>query len=48
MIGNLEGTLTDVATSSKCGPDSTDCVAFRSPPAYARHPAPSTNCLNPR
>lgn len=36
MIGNLEGTLTDVAASSKCGPDSTDCVAFRSPPAYGR------------
>jgi hypothetical protein len=36
MIGNLEGTLTDVAGSSKCGPDSTDCVAFRSPPAYGR------------
>ena len=36
MIGNLEGTLTDVAGSSKCGPGSTDCVAFRSPPAYGR------------
>jgi poly-gamma-glutamate capsule biosynthesis protein CapA/YwtB (metallophosphatase superfamily) len=36
MIGNLEGTLTDVAGSSKCWPGSTDCVAFRSPPAYAR------------
>lgn len=36
MIGNLEGTLTDVAASSKCGPGSTDCVAFRSPPAYGR------------
>jgi Bacterial capsule synthesis protein PGA_cap len=34
MIGNLEGTLTDVAGSSKCGPGSTDCVAFRAPPAY--------------
>src|SRR3954451_1086860 len=32
MIGNLEGTLTDVAGSSKCGPGSTDCVAFRAPP----------------
>ena len=31
MIGNLEGTLTDVAGSSKCGPGSTDCVAFRAP-----------------
>lgn len=36
MIGNLEGTLTDVAASSKCEPGSTDCVAFRSPPAYGR------------
>lgn len=36
MIGNLEGTLTDVAGSSKCGPGRTDCVAFRSPPAYGR------------
>jgi poly-gamma-glutamate capsule biosynthesis protein CapA/YwtB (metallophosphatase superfamily) len=36
MIGNLEGTLTDVAGSSKCGPGSTDCVAFRAPPAYGR------------
>jgi hypothetical protein len=36
MVGNLEGTLTRVATSTKCEPDSEDCVAFRSPPAYAR------------
>ena len=36
MIGNLEGTLTRVATSTKCEPDSEDCVAFRSPPAYAQ------------
>ena len=36
MIGNLEGTLTDVAASSKCGAGSTDCVAFRAPPAYGR------------
>lgn len=36
MIGNLEGTLTRVATSTKCEPDSEDCVAFRAPPAYAR------------
>ena len=36
MIGNLEGTLTDVTASTKCGPDSENCVAFRSPPAYAR------------
>ena len=36
MIGNLEGTLTRVSTSTKCAPDSEDCVAFRSPPGYAR------------
>ena len=36
MIGNLEGTLTDVAGSSKCGPGSTDCVAFRAPPGYGQ------------
>ncbi len=36
MIGNLEGTLTGVTTSTKCEPDSEDCVAFRAPPAYAR------------
>ena len=36
MAVNLEGTLTGVAASSKCEPDAEDCVAFRSPPAYAR------------
>ena len=36
MIGNLEGTLTRVTTSTKCEPGSEDCVAFRSPPEYAR------------
>jgi poly-gamma-glutamate capsule biosynthesis protein CapA/YwtB (metallophosphatase superfamily) len=36
MIGNLEGTLTDVAASTKCEPGSEHCVAFRSPPGYAR------------
>src|SRR5215207_4854547 len=36
MIGNLEGTLTDQAASTKCAPDSENCVAFRAPPAYAR------------
>ncbi len=35
VIGNLEGTL-DVGGSSKCGPSSTDCFAFRAPPSYAR------------
>jgi len=36
MIGNLEGTLTRVPTSTKCAPGADDCVAFRSPPEYAR------------
>jgi poly-gamma-glutamate capsule biosynthesis protein CapA/YwtB (metallophosphatase superfamily) len=31
---NLEGTLTE-GGDSKCGPGSTDCFAFRSPPSYA-------------
>jgi hypothetical protein len=35
VLGNLEGTLTTVG-SSKCGPASTDCFAFRAPPSYAR------------
>jgi capsule synthesis protein PGA_cap len=35
VLGNLEGTLaTDGA--SKCSASSTDCFAFRAPPAYAR------------
>jgi hypothetical protein len=33
-LGNLEGTLA-TGGSSKCGPTSTDCFAFRAPPAYA-------------
>jgi hypothetical protein len=35
VLGNLEGTLTH-ATGSKCGPRSTDCFSFRTPPSYAR------------
>ncbi len=35
MIVNLEGTLT-ARGSSKCGADSTNCYAFRAPPAYAK------------
>jgi capsule synthesis protein PGA_cap len=35
VLGNLEGTLTNV-TGSKCGVRSTNCFAFRTPPAYAR------------
>jgi hypothetical protein len=34
VFGNLEGTLTD-GTASKCGASSTNCYAFRNPPAYA-------------
>jgi hypothetical protein len=38
VFGNLEGTLTDVANSPKCGgPSGGDCFAFRAPPSYARH-----------
>jgi Bacterial capsule synthesis protein PGA_cap len=35
VLGNLEGTLASGGTS-KCGPTSTDCFAFRAPPTYAR------------
>jgi hypothetical protein len=34
VLGNLEGTLA-TGGRSKCGPASTDCFAFRAPPAYA-------------
>jgi len=37
VFGNLEGTLTEVAESPKCGPKSKECFAFRMPPEYARH-----------
>ncbi len=38
VFGNLEGTLTDVDDSPKCGDaPSTDCYAFRTPPSYARY-----------
>ena len=33
-LGNLEGTLA-TGGSSKCGPTSTDCYAFRAPPSYS-------------
>ena len=35
VLGNLEGTLSS-GGSSKCGPRSTDCFAFQTPPSYAR------------
>ncbi|HEV2426588.1 MAG TPA: CapA family protein [Acidimicrobiales bacterium] len=36
VFGNLEGTMYDGLSASKCGPDSTECYAFRVPTAYAR------------
>lgn len=36
VLGNLEGTLS-TGSGSKCGPASTSCYAFQTPPAYARH-----------
>ncbi|SFU09986.1 capsule synthesis protein PGA_cap [Geodermatophilus amargosae] len=35
VLGNLDQALTDVATSDKCGGDSSGCFAFRAPPWYA-------------
>ncbi len=35
VLGNLEGTLS-TGGGSKCGPESTDCFAFQTPPSYAR------------
>ena len=37
VFGNLEGTLTNVSESPKCGPDSEECFAFRAPPEYAKY-----------
>ncbi len=38
VFGNLEGTLTDVSESPKCGGASSGtCYAFRTPPSYARY-----------
>ncbi len=37
VFGNLEGTLTNVSESPKCGPESSECYAFRAPPEYARY-----------
>jgi poly-gamma-glutamate capsule biosynthesis protein CapA/YwtB (metallophosphatase superfamily) len=38
VFGNLEGTLTNVTSSPKCGGGSAgSCYAFRTPPSYARH-----------
>src|SRR3954471_7247509 len=35
-LANLDQTLTDDAAVSKCGAASSDCYAFRTPPAYAQ------------
>lgn len=35
VLGNLEGTLS-TGGSSKCGPGSTNCYAFQTPPSYAK------------
>jgi len=37
VFGNLEGTLTEVSGSPKCGPQSEECFAFRMPPEYAKY-----------
>jgi poly-gamma-glutamate capsule biosynthesis protein CapA/YwtB (metallophosphatase superfamily) len=36
VFGNLEGTLTNISGSPKCGAGSSDCFAFRTPPRFAR------------
>jgi len=37
VMGNLEEPLTEDTSTSKCGPDSTQCYQFRAPPSYAAH-----------
>ncbi|RSM51374.1 capsular biosynthesis protein, partial [Actinoplanes sp. ATCC 53533] len=37
VMGNLEQPLTGDTGTSKCGPGSANCFAFRSPPSYAGH-----------
>lgn len=37
VMGNLEQPLTGDTGTSKCGPGSNNCFAFRSPPSYAGH-----------
>lgn len=36
VFGNLEGTLTDVSESPKCGAESSECFAFRVPPEFGQ------------
>lgn len=35
VLANLDQALTDIATSTKCSANSSDCFAFRTPPSYA-------------
>lgn len=37
VFGNLEGALTDVSDSPKCGAGAENCFAFRAPPEYAKY-----------
>ncbi|MEU8816033.1 CapA family protein [Actinoplanes sp. NPDC048796] len=37
VMGNLEQPLTEDTGTSKCGPGSGNCFAFRSPPSYVKH-----------
>jgi poly-gamma-glutamate capsule biosynthesis protein CapA/YwtB (metallophosphatase superfamily) len=36
VFANLEGTLTDVSESPKCGAESSECFAFRVPPEFGQ------------
>ncbi len=46
VLGNLEGTLS-TGPGSKCGPGSTDCYAFQTPPSYAKWlPRAGFNVMN--
>jgi hypothetical protein len=36
VLANLDQALTDIATSTKCGANSSGCFAFRTPPSYAQ------------
>ena len=46
-FGNLEGTLTDTTSGSKCGANSSACYAFKNPPQFAQYyRAAGFNVLN--
>ena len=36
VFANLEGTLTNISESPKCGAESSECFAFRAPPEFSR------------